>query len=76
MQLKLKIARLQQNPPLTAWRLAQMAGISAQRMSLIETGRAKPSRELKRRISTILKKTIEELFDDENTIRGKANHQG
>lgn len=60
--LKLKMARMEQDPPLPAWKLAQKIGITPQRLSMFETGRAVPSATLKHRIAKALGRTVEELF--------------
>ena len=64
MNFKLKQARLSFDPPIQAWRLARRIGLSAQRFSDIEIGKAQPTEILKRKIAKALGKQVVDLFDE------------
>jgi len=73
MNFNLKKARLSQDPPLSAWRLARRIGITPQRLSDIELGKTEPNINLQRRIAHVLGVRRCEIFP--NTGLKEVTHE-
>jgi len=59
---KLKIARIQKG--ITQWQLANQLGIGNTKLSMIETGRLKPTEDIKKKCSGILNVAVKDLFPE------------
>ena len=59
--LRMKAARVLRG--LTQMQLAEQIGLKEIEISRLETGRARPAPDLRRRIATILQKPTYEIFD-------------